>query len=119
PPEPVALSRWFGHEPAAWPLRCRTITNYAPRDETATSETGVRLSTTYASAFTAAARDGLAGPRMRGSIPDVSSAPGASMSPFRPALAAVFLLLLPIAADAQTPRLIVELEGGPAWQSYN
>jgi hypothetical protein len=28
-------------------------------------------------------------------------------------------LLLPTLAVAQTPRLIVELEGGPVWQSYN
>ena len=33
--------------------------------------------------------------------------------------AAALALLLPALAMAQTPRLIVELEGGPVWQSYN
>ena len=33
--------------------------------------------------------------------------------------AAALALLLPASAAAQAPRLIVELEGGPAWQSYN
>ena len=33
--------------------------------------------------------------------------------------AAALALLLPASAMAQTPRLIVELEGGPVWQSYN
>jgi hypothetical protein len=28
-------------------------------------------------------------------------------------------LVTPLAAAAQTPRFVVELEGGPAWQSYN
>ena len=32
---------------------------------------------------------------------------------------AALALLLPASAMAQTPRLIVELEGGPVWQSYN
>jgi hypothetical protein len=32
---------------------------------------------------------------------------------------AALTLLLPASAVAQTPRLIVELEGGPVWQSYN
>jgi len=31
----------------------------------------------------------------------------------------VGLLLMPAAAAAQVPKLVVELEGGPAWQSYN
>lgn len=35
-------------------------------------------------------------------------------------LAPVFpLVLAPLAAAAQTSRLVVEVEGGPAWQSYN
>jgi hypothetical protein len=33
--------------------------------------------------------------------------------------AAALALLLPASALAQTPRFIVELEGGPVWQSYN
>ena len=33
--------------------------------------------------------------------------------------AAFLALLLPALAVAQTPRVIVELEGGPVWQSYN
>jgi hypothetical protein len=33
--------------------------------------------------------------------------------------AAAIALLLPASALAQTPRFIVELEGGPVWQSYN
>ena len=32
---------------------------------------------------------------------------------------AALALLLPASALAQTPRLIVEFEGGPVWQSYN
>ncbi len=32
---------------------------------------------------------------------------------------AALALLLPASATAQTPRLIIELEGGPVWQSYN
>jgi hypothetical protein len=32
---------------------------------------------------------------------------------------AVVLSLVPAAAVAQAPRFVVELEGGPAWQSYN
>jgi hypothetical protein len=36
-----------------------------------------------------------------------------------PAAAAAFGLMLPLASAAQTPRLVLELEGGPAWQSYN
>lgn len=39
--------------------------------------------------------------------------------PTRLILAAGLALLLPTAADAQAPKLVVELEGGPAWQSYN
>ena len=41
------------------------------------------------------------------------------MSPSRFTAVAGLILLLPVAAHAQTPRFIVELEGGPAWQSYN
>ena len=33
--------------------------------------------------------------------------------------AAALALLLPASAIAQSPRIIVELEGGPVWQSYN
>jgi hypothetical protein len=42
------------------------------------------------------------------------------MSPLRPFLQATGLaLIIPCAAAAQAPRLIIELEAGPAWQSYN
>ncbi|HSJ31395.1 MAG TPA: hypothetical protein VK933_08180 [Longimicrobiales bacterium] len=41
------------------------------------------------------------------------------MSSVRLAFAAGLALLLPAAAGAQTPRFMIELEGGPAWQSYN
>ncbi|HSR41659.1 MAG TPA: hypothetical protein VLL48_05800, partial [Longimicrobiales bacterium] len=34
-------------------------------------------------------------------------------------LAAGLALLLPAAAATQEPTVIVEVEGGPAWQSYN
>jgi hypothetical protein len=34
-------------------------------------------------------------------------------------LVPVFALLAPLAAAGQAPRFIVELEGGPGWQSYN
>jgi hypothetical protein len=36
-----------------------------------------------------------------------------------PMLAAAFAVMMPCAAAAQTQRLIVEVEGGPVWQSYN
>ena len=35
------------------------------------------------------------------------------------ALAALAALAVPCTADAQTPRLVLEFEGGAAWQSYN
>lgn len=41
------------------------------------------------------------------------------MPSVRLAFAAALALLLPVAAGAQTPRFMIELEGGPAWQSYN
>ena len=37
----------------------------------------------------------------------------------RLAVAVAFVAILPWAGAAQVPTLIVELEGGPAWQSYN
>jgi hypothetical protein len=37
----------------------------------------------------------------------------------RSSLFILLALLAPLAAAAQTPRLVVELEGGPAWQSLN
>jgi len=37
----------------------------------------------------------------------------------RCSLLTLFALLAPLTAGAQTPRIIVELEGGPAWQSSN
>jgi hypothetical protein len=36
-----------------------------------------------------------------------------------PAAAVALALLVPAMAAAQTPRLVLELEAGPAWQSYN
>jgi hypothetical protein len=39
--------------------------------------------------------------------------------PCRQAILAACALMLPVAASAQTPRLVLELEGGPVWQSYN
>jgi hypothetical protein len=42
------------------------------------------------------------------------------MSPLRRFVQATGLaLIIPYAAAAQAPRLIIELEAGPAWQSYN
>lgn len=34
-------------------------------------------------------------------------------------LVPLLAMLAPLASGAQTPRLVLELEGGPAWQSYN
>jgi len=45
--------------------------------------------------------------------------PSLSQVTQRLGLAASMLLLLPVAAGAQVERLTIELEGGPAWQSYN
>lgn len=41
------------------------------------------------------------------------------MSRLRPLVPALLALLLPTAVMAQLPRFEIELEGGPAWQSYN
>lgn len=35
------------------------------------------------------------------------------------ALSAALLVSVPVASAAQVPRLVVEVEGGPVWQSYN
>jgi hypothetical protein len=46
-------------------------------------------------------------------------APGFIMTASRSLFLFLAALLTPLAVSAQTPRLVVEVEGGPAWQSYN
>ena len=41
------------------------------------------------------------------------------MTRTRPLALIVAALAIPCAATAQTPRFVLELEGGAAWQSYN
>lgn len=41
------------------------------------------------------------------------------MTPRRAAFLLALLLLAPLTTAAQTPRLLVEIEGGPVWQSSN